>query len=204
MITNSQQSGFSLVETLVAITILLIVIVGPMTISSQSARSTSFASEQVVAFFLAQEGAELMQKHRDDYFNKTFTNPGSGSSGYTSTPWQDFKASTPYTDCLDTGDGNGCGIEIDRTAIGTINTRACGSDPCALYFDDRISSTLRSRYTHTATTFTEATPYRRELVLTPISADEIRLVSSVYWRSGNLRDEQSVTVETYLFNTYGE
>ena len=63
---QQKQSGFSLVETLVAISILLIVIVGPMTISMQSAKSSSFASEQVQAFFLAQEGLELAEKARDD------------------------------------------------------------------------------------------------------------------------------------------
>lgn len=202
MMHNPKQAGFSLVEALVAITILLIVIVGPMTISSQSAQSTSFASEQVVAFFLAQEGAELFQKHRDDYFNRTFTS--SSSAAYTSTPWQDFKNSAQYGECLDTGDGNGCGIEITRTNTGVIDTRACGSDPCALYFDDRVSSDFRSRYTHTATTYTQPTPYQREVVVNEISADEIRVVSTVYWRSGNIRDEQTVSVETYLFNTYGQ
>ena len=37
-----------------------------MTISMQSAKSSSFASEQVQAFFLAQEGLELAEKARDD------------------------------------------------------------------------------------------------------------------------------------------
>ncbi|MCA9360544.1 prepilin-type N-terminal cleavage/methylation domain-containing protein [Candidatus Kaiserbacteria bacterium] len=69
---KSQCQGFSLVETLVAITILLIIIIGPMTISSSTARSTSFASEQVVAYFLAQEGAELAQKARDDFLLENF------------------------------------------------------------------------------------------------------------------------------------
>ena len=56
---QDKQKGFSLVETLVAISILLIVIVGPMTISMSTAKSSSFASEQVQAFFLAQEGLEF-------------------------------------------------------------------------------------------------------------------------------------------------
>lgn len=72
MIHYSKQSGFSLVETLVAITILLVVIIGPMTISSSAAKSTSFASEQVTAFFLAQEGAELIEKARNDLLLEHF------------------------------------------------------------------------------------------------------------------------------------
>lgn len=193
--------GFSLVETLVAITILLVVIVGPMAISSQSAKSTSFASEQVVAFFLAQEGAELIHKHRDDFFNKKFT--AETAAVYTETPWQDFMSSSEYRDCL----GNGCGIEFSQLDSEEIATVPCGADACPLYFDDRTESELRSRYTHTATPTTENSPYRRKVVLAPVagsSNNEIRVVSTVYWRSGNLRDEQSVSVETYLFNTYGQ
>ena len=69
---NSKQSGFSLIETLVSISILLIVIVGPMSISNNSAKGSSFSNEQVTAFFLAQEGAELAQKGRDDLVIKGF------------------------------------------------------------------------------------------------------------------------------------
>lgn len=83
MYVRNTQSGFSLVETLVAITILLIVISGPLAISTSTARSTSFSSEQVEAFFLAQEGAELAQKIRDDLLLAAFlTDPQDG--------WDDF------------------------------------------------------------------------------------------------------------------
>ena len=40
MFYQNKQSGFSLVETLVAISVLLIVVVGPMTISMRTAKST--------------------------------------------------------------------------------------------------------------------------------------------------------------------
>ena len=201
MMYQNAQSGFSLVETLVAVTILLIVIIGPMTISSQSAKSTSFASEQVIAFFLAQEGAELIHKHRDDFFNRSYST--TTASVYTSSPWADFKASTVYSRCV-LSSGRGCGIQIDRTSIGTINAIRCSGEACPLYFDDTVNSISRSRYTHTSTANTENTPYRREITLEPISADEIKVTSRVSWNSGNTRDEQSTTVETYLFNTYGE
>jgi len=73
MIFNlNKQAGFSLVETLVSISILLLVIVGPMTITSRTAKSATFASEQVQAFFLAQEGVELAQKARSDLVLRKF------------------------------------------------------------------------------------------------------------------------------------
>lgn len=201
MKTKSKQSGFSLIETLVAITILLIIIVGPMSITSQSARSTSFASEQVIAFFLAQEGVELMQKERDRYFNRHFLATSSGS--YLANPWSNFKSSTLYNNCLDTGDGRGCGPYIVGDTSGSVQTISCSGSPCVLYFDDATASG-RSRYIPSFQAGYEDTPYSREVLFETISADQIRVLSTVYWRSGNISDEQSITVESYLFNTYGE
>jgi prepilin-type N-terminal cleavage/methylation domain-containing protein len=47
--------GFTLVETLVAVTVLLLVIVGPMTVAQKGIQNAYFANEQVTAVFLAQE-----------------------------------------------------------------------------------------------------------------------------------------------------
>lgn len=198
MMYKQKQSGFSLVETLVAITILLIVIVGPMTIISQSARSTSFSSEQVVAFFLAQEGVELMQKERDEFFNLYFRNEAANP-----TPWDDFKNSTVYNTCRRDGNNRGCGPYIGSGSNGLVEVVACNDGPCVLYFNDS-NGNVRTRYTPNFQSGYEDTPYRREVILEETSAEQIRVLSTVYWRTGNLRDEQSVTVESYLFNTYGE
>src|SRR3989344_1273934 len=93
MFYQNKQSGFSLVETLVAISVLLIVVVGPMTISMRTAKSTSFASEQVQAFFLAQEGLELAHKGRDDLLLQNF-------AGTINNSWTRFTASNgTYQHC---------------------------------------------------------------------------------------------------------
>jgi hypothetical protein len=39
--------------------------------------------------------------------------------------------------------------------------------------------------------------------MTKIGTDEVKVVSTVTWRSGFSRDQQSVSVETSLFNVYG-
>ena len=186
---TSLQSGFSLVETLVAITILLIVIVGPMTISSTSARSTSFASEQVTAFFLAQEGTELVRKLRDDVVLEFFAEN-------TTEPWADFLAT--INACTLTG---GCAVEIDDDSQGTISVDRCSlAAGCQVYL--RETGTSRSLFTHDNSGATD-TPFTR-VVTVEITGDEAKVISTVSWRVGSLRDSQSVEVETYLFNVYGE
>jgi type II secretory pathway pseudopilin PulG len=64
--SSSTPGGFSLVETLVATSILLLVVVGPLAISSRTAKSSTFATEQLTAYLLAQEGLELAEKARGD------------------------------------------------------------------------------------------------------------------------------------------
>jgi prepilin-type N-terminal cleavage/methylation domain-containing protein len=61
----SSGAGFTLVETLVAISILLVAVTFPMIFINTSSRSVSTAKEQVLATFLAQEGVELVHAVRD-------------------------------------------------------------------------------------------------------------------------------------------
>lgn len=56
--------GFSLLETTIAIAILVSAIVGPMALSSQSIRSASVARNTIIASNLAQEGIELVKNIR--------------------------------------------------------------------------------------------------------------------------------------------
>jgi len=189
---SSSQSGFSLVETLVAITILLIVIIGPMTISATAARSTSFSSEQVIAFFLAQEGAEIAHKTRDDYILANFSDPNTG--------WDSFTDATSfgvYEDCFKP---TGCGLELntnDRATLKSVKDCALG---CVLYSNS--ASGDRSRYTYTSTG-NAVTPYTRTIQFQEVNPHEIKVISKVSWRTGSQKAAQEVSVETYLFNVYG-
>lgn len=195
------QSGFSLVEALVSITILLIIIVGPMKISSNAAKSTSFASEQVTAFFLAQEGIELVQKARDDLFVQHFL-----LSGANTDPWGEFiRSNGAYADCFES---DGCGLETSGQASGILVTpKDCNgnSADCLLYFDTDTAS-IRSRYTHNGSGSSK-TPsvFTRRIYLEKLPAPndyEVRVFSEVTWRTGTIKNEQKATVETYLLNTY--
>ena len=192
---SSQQSGFSLVETLVAITILLIVIIGPMTISSSAAKSTSFASEQVTAFFLAQEGAELMEKARNDLLLQNF-------AGSNADPWADFRSTASggvYRFCYVTVVANGCNFSINQNGTLTNPTSCAGQNDCVVNLDAENGS-LRSKFT--PGTSGSATIYSRNIRLQAVSANEISVTSVVTWRSGFSRENQQVVVQTSLFNIY--
>ena len=204
------QSGFSLIETLVAITILLVIIVGPLTLVSSSARSTNFASEQVVAFFLAQEGAEFAQKARDDLVLPRFL-PGASP---TLDPWADFvNANGAFRHCFNP---SGCGLSVANDTAGTINVSSsfCPANGCPLYRyetetpDQGMSQTptVRAYYSHTPISGqTVSTQFTRSIRYEAVTGqpDQLRVVSTVRWFTGSINAQQEVQVETYLFDVYG-
>lgn len=60
--------GFTLLETLVAVAVLLMALLGPFAIAQQSLRSAYYARDQVTAFYLAQEGIEFVRAVRDENY----------------------------------------------------------------------------------------------------------------------------------------
>ena len=60
--------GFTLIETLVAVSLLAVVIVAPMSLTTQSLSSAYYARDQMTAFHLAQEAIESVRSVRDEIF----------------------------------------------------------------------------------------------------------------------------------------
>jgi prepilin-type N-terminal cleavage/methylation domain-containing protein len=192
---NNNQKGFSLVETLVAISILLIVVTGPMAISIRSAKSASFATEQVQAFFLAQEGLEMVQKGRDDLLLRNFLPTSNGN--YINNPWYRFTDSTnsgTYRHCYAS---TGCGLAWGGTVGQLATVVSCSSvSNCLLY----RGTTGRAQLTHTAAGATP-TIFTRRIYLTA-SGEMVQARSLVTWRTGSVVAEQSVSTDTYFYNIY--
>lgn len=62
---RGRVSGFTLVETLVAISLLMMAIVAPITLTVQSLRSAYYSRDQITAFYMAQEAIEAVRAIRD-------------------------------------------------------------------------------------------------------------------------------------------
>ncbi len=71
--TAKPTKGFTLVETLVAISILMLAVTGPLYFSSESLKAATYSRDQITAFYLAQDAFEQIRKIRDDNLS------GSGS-----------------------------------------------------------------------------------------------------------------------------
>jgi prepilin-type N-terminal cleavage/methylation domain-containing protein len=111
MRTMRKVRGFTLVETLVAITVILTAIVGPLYAVQQSLNISRSAREQLIASSLAQEGVEYVRAMRDSNYLYNLANPGSrtwlagvdGTAGYPNA----------YADCIT---GN-CVVDIVRNTV---------------------------------------------------------------------------------------
>ncbi len=62
---NSQKKGFTLIETLVAISILMIAIAGPLTVATKAYTASLDARNQTIAINLAQETMEYLNNIKD-------------------------------------------------------------------------------------------------------------------------------------------
>ncbi|USN87559.1 MAG: type II secretion system protein [Candidatus Nomurabacteria bacterium] len=188
---KQQQSGFSLIETLVAISILLLVIVAPMTISSKTAKSSTFATEQIQAFFLAQEGLELAQAARNELQLKYF-------EGSQLDPWGEFVNGATYAECFS---GSGCGLEWSSAVADSLVVSDCDTGTkCRMYLG--VNDRQHFTYSSSGTTIQ---PFTRKIRITatPGATDrEVLVTSTVTWRTGSLVADQKVELDTYLFNTY--
>lgn len=108
MFTNNQfknKSGFTLIETFVAITILMIAILGPMSIIAKFYADSTFAKNQIAASFLAQDGLETVANIID---NNTGNRWGESCV-------VDSSGNTPVNWLQDLGDCVASGCNVDST-----------------------------------------------------------------------------------------
>lgn len=148
-----KKKGFTLLETLIAVTILSVSLAGPISIASQGLSSAFFAKEQITAFYLAQEAVEYVRSVRDENFLK-------------GTSWL-----SGITNCV----GKTCAIDM------TSHThKVCGGGNCdplnfntdtALYNNNNIGGN------------NIASIYTREVTIESINADEISINVNLTWTS---------------------
>jgi prepilin-type N-terminal cleavage/methylation domain-containing protein len=104
---GKRNSGFTLVETLVAVSIFSVSILGIMSVLASGISSTSYAKRKIVAAYLAQEGLEYMKNMRDTYM--LYGGGGSGQVG-----WDNFHLKLAAAKCTNLQALNrGCVLNAD-------------------------------------------------------------------------------------------
>lgn len=183
---SSSVTGYSLIEVLVAISILMLSIVGPLTIAVKSIQSAQYARQQNTAFFLAQEGISSMNTIRNDAAISAFI------SGTPDTwEWVDEAGLSP---CFDS---TGCDIDFrDESLINNVTDCSASASECTLQFDESFGRVV---YQHVQGA---ETPFTRVITLEEVSSDEVLVTSRVRWESTLLSQNQEVVLTTSLFDLY--
>lgn len=166
--TAYDSRGFTLVETLVAITILMMAIVGPYYAIQQAVNASYTARDQLIAASLAQEGVEYIHSIRDNnyiYNSSLACQPNGcrswlagldGSNGSTASAANCFTA----TGCM-----------VDPTQNTAVTCAAGGCQPLYLsgtYVYNQAGSGAPTRFTRTVT-------------LTSVSGTEVAVTVTVSW-----------------------
>jgi prepilin-type N-terminal cleavage/methylation domain-containing protein len=179
--SSKLTTGFTLIETLVALSIFLISIVGIMTVLSSGLTDINSAKKKMTATFLAQEGIEYVRNIRDTYVLY---------SGLTSTGWADFN--NKLLPCMT---GIGCSVDdqyLDfynpNMPIENLVLMPCAVN-CPLYYDE-----INGKYN--SSEFGVPTTFSRTIKAEQVSQDEVKISATVSWGTGT----QKVTLSENLFN----
>jgi len=192
MIFIKQNQGYSLIEVLVAITILLVAIVGPMTIAATGLKNVQFAREQNIAIFLAQEGIEKTHQRRDEFYLRTFFGGESGNN------WSDDFVDV-ITDPDDCGD-DGCTYSF--TSLSPIDCDPVASCDVERGVIDGLTVYTNAGDVSADSGTLEGTEFSRTIIVSNDSG-VLQVVSQVTWDSKSTGEAEQLELHSYIYNTYG-
>lgn len=155
----SKVEGFTIIESLVAITILVAVVTGASSAVQTGISSYIFSKDQVVAFYLAQEGIEHIRNTRDQ-------------NGLTGVNWLESVASDSGEPCYF---GNSCTIDATTNELSRCSA---GPESCPVLRQDPETGLFGYDSDW------EPTQFRRSVTLTSISEDEVSILVEVDWSKG--------------------
>lgn len=174
MMTSTRHvSGFTLVETMVAVSILALAVVGPLMVAQRALLAAQISQERTTASFLAQEGIEYVRWMRDDAYLNAYKNGGTTVS---SDAWQDFTTGASVwsiTSC----EGVTCTLDSTRP-MGTgsgFSLNTCSGSTCTAL---RLSHGF---YIQSNVIGSTVTPFTRTIEATTVSSTDEQIVSTVTW-----------------------
>lgn len=160
---KNKVRGFTLIETLVAILILVTAITGPLTLAYKGFAAATVARDQITAFYLAQDALEYIRFARD-------TNRLSGGDWMTG-----VGGTASVVDLSNCRSSNNC--YFDAAGLFPTTVQLC-SGACPFMKFDPTAGTYQ--YTNGNTT-----TYRRTVNIITVNANEVIASTTVTWQSVN-------------------
>lgn len=182
MFTKNKKNnkGFTLVETLVAISVLSISILGTFTATQSGLSQSVYAKDQISANYLVQEAMEFIRNVRDENALINLTSTGSIS-------WLSGLSDTDTDPCYF---GKKCNIDSFKGKnFGGIYE--CSADNCSLYQDTDTTNPTYGLFGDSSHNW-PISRFKREITLTSVSSYEIIVTVNVIWDKGNIKVNQSL------------
>jgi type II secretion system protein I len=172
MINYKKRKGFTLVEVLVAISILSIAILATFAAVSHSMRATNFTEDQITAYYLADEALEYIRNRRDSNAIAHINALATGGS----VEWLAGVAQVATDPCFP---GKVCYVDVPVATIDAIKTCNSGASSCP----PLLYNSTHGLYGYTSGV---ATPYTRSITFTSISNTEMSVTVLVSWTAQGL------------------
>lgn len=176
-------AGFTLIETLIAITVLTMSIVGPFQIVQGVLNSAYNSRDQLIGAGLAQEGMEYVREARDgNYLYNVHGGAVAWMYGFDGTGGSPNCYSNAYANPSD------CSVDPQKKTVA-----ACGSVGCMptpLYLEP-------NSYLYTQQAIGTVTRFTRTVRMTQISVTETLVTVTVTWEN---HGSKSVVLQEYLRN----
>ena len=155
-------------ETLVAISILSISVLGTFTAVQSSLQNSEFAKDQITAFYLIQESMEYIRNIRD---TNGISSNNSVSSGGSAIPWLTSISNQASDPCYF---GKTCTID-GTTGTSGIQTCSGGFGSCQYLRQDTVTSLFGYNSGWPVSRF------KREVQIQSVSANEVVITVSLSW-----------------------
>lgn len=178
------KSGFTLVETMVAVFILSLTIISLMTVVANSLFASRYSRDEITVNYLLQEAVDYVRNDRD---SSIFLSNSSVDDAW-------IKFVEKYKECTD--ENQGCTLDV-YTALKdpfSPNIKKCDSAPspdetnCPPFYYRDDSETSIYNYEGGA-----ETSFRRKIVFKEGSSpDEIIMKATVYWINGDATKSRSL------------
>lgn len=195
----SKSKGFTLVETLVAIFVLVIAVTGPMSAVVNSLKASFLARDQIVAFYLAQDVIEAIKNVRDNNYlvELQATSPNFGTW---LKPGNQDNIPPP---CINPANKT-CSIDTSGLKTGNpIRFKSDHSDCSSSNKCDIFLDTTNNVFTHDDSD--TSTKYKRIVYLDKIQnngsrEDELKIVVEVEWEASFLGGTRKIVVQENIYN----
>lgn len=178
------MKGFTLIETMIAVTILSLSISGPLFSASRALVLAEISRDQLTASYLAQEAIEYVRAMRDDAYLKSYK---SGGSAVSAEAWGDFisgASAWSITECI----SRSCTLDPARPmGYGNGKSLAAYTGAAPLYLSNGI---------YTQQQLGTVTPFTRTVRATVVSPSEQSITSTVTWSFHN--STYTITVIDHL------